>query len=403
LHIAASMARMKIVHALVAAGADVHRGNYNGETPLIRAALMTNNFDSQTFGTLVNILQASVRTIDTARKSVLHHVVALAGIRNRAIVAGYYLEQIFLWVAEQEAGDFKSLVNLQDEHGDTALNIAARVGNRSLVRSLIDVGANRILPNKLGLRPGDFGVESEELGGGPRVEDIIASLRSGPSIPVQKSQDVIADITTMIQNLSTEFTAELKGKQDSLDVTQAHLRAATRSLSEQRKQIQAWQARCGELDQVHQRVRNVERALVEEDGFDWTGRTGADASDGPAFSWRGQGATIVAHGSEPSNLPPAEPLVPATNSAASLIRLRRLKIWQARVEKMLVQRLENLHGASAEKEFQCKKIIALCTGVPIDKVDSILDDLVIAVESETAAVDIGRVSGFMQKVRDGAI
>jgi len=32
-----------------------------------------------------------------------------------------------------------------------------------------------------------------------------------------------------------------------------------------------------------------------------------------------------------------------------------------------------------------------------------LDDLVVAVESETQVVDIGRVSGFMQKVRDGVI
>jgi hypothetical protein len=32
----------------------------------------------------------------------------------------------------------------------------------------------------------------QELGGGPRVEDLIASLRTGPSAPVQKSQDVIA-------------------------------------------------------------------------------------------------------------------------------------------------------------------------------------------------------------------
>jgi regulatory protein SWI6 len=164
LHIAASMSRMRIVDALVAAGADVHRGNYNGETALIRAALMTNNFDAQTFGALVGVLHASVRTIDTARKSVLHHVIAFAGVRNRAIVAGYYLEQIFMWVAEHEGGDFKSLVDLQDEHGDTALNIAARVGNRSLVRSLIDVGADRGLPNKLGLRPGDFGVENEVRG-----------------------------------------------------------------------------------------------------------------------------------------------------------------------------------------------------------------------------------------------
>ena len=77
------------------------------------------------------------------------------------------------------------------------------------------------------------------------------------------------DMTTMIQNLSSEFQGEIKTKQDALDVTQAHLRAATRELSEQRKQIQAWQARCGELDQINQRVRNVERALVDEEQFDW--------------------------------------------------------------------------------------------------------------------------------------
>ena len=32
-----------------------------------------------------------------------------------------------------------------------------------------------------------------------------------------------------------------------------------------------------------------------------------------------------------------------------------------------------------------------------------LENLVIAVESESQIVDLGRVSGFMQKVRDGII
>jgi regulatory protein SWI6 len=161
LHISASLGRLRVSEALIASGADIHRGNYNGETPLVRACLLSNNFDQQSFGTLVSLLHPSIRTLDTARKSVLHHVVALAGVRNRAIIASYYLEQIFLWIARKQDGDFRSVVDLQDEHGDTALNIAARVGNRSLVRSFLDVGANRILPNKLGLRPGDFGVENE--------------------------------------------------------------------------------------------------------------------------------------------------------------------------------------------------------------------------------------------------
>lgn len=161
LHLAASMARYPIVNALIANGADVHRGNYNGETALVRACLATHNADQQTFHLLVAALHPSIRTLDSSRRSVLHHIVACAGVKGRASAARYYLDQIFYWIAQHQGGEFRSIVDLQDENGDTALNIAALVGNRSLVRTLLDVGANRILPNNLGLRPGDFGVETE--------------------------------------------------------------------------------------------------------------------------------------------------------------------------------------------------------------------------------------------------
>lgn len=161
LHIAASTGRHATVEALVAAGADVHRGNFNGETALMRACLATHCFDSQTFHTLVATLHGSIRTLDTARRSVFHHIVATAGVKGRAVSARYYLDQINLWIANHERADFRSIIDIQDEHGDTALNIAARVGNRSLVRVLLDAGANKLLANKLGLRPGDFGVETE--------------------------------------------------------------------------------------------------------------------------------------------------------------------------------------------------------------------------------------------------
>ncbi|KAI0666811.1 transcription factor [Trametes maxima] len=410
LHLAASTARHTTVTALIAAGADVHRGNYNGETPLMRACLATHCFDTQTFHTLVTALYASIRTLDTARRSVFHHVAASAGVKGRATAARYYLDQINLWIVNNEKADFHSIIDIQDEHGDTALNIAARVGNRGLVRALLDAGANRLLANKLGLRPGDFGVETEELGGSARSEDILSSLRSAPSIPLQKSQDVIADISTMIQGLGTEFAAEVKTKQDQLDVTQAHLRAATRELSEQRKQIQQWQSRCGELDQTSQRVRNLEKALTDEDNFDWTGRTEMDGSDagpssGPAFQARGQESTMTGVGGAvdiPTNLE-VDPTVPVGDSVASLIRLRRLKLWHTRAEQLMEARMRSLEGASAEKEYQCKKIVALCTGVPLDKVDELLENLVVAMESESQVIDISRVSGFMQKVRNGVI
>ncbi|CAK5274055.1 unnamed protein product [Mycena citricolor] len=421
LHIAAGLAHLRTVASLIVQGADIHRGNHLGETPLMRACLGTHACDNCTFDTLITTLGSSVRTLDTSRKSVLHHVASVAGVKGRAAIARYYLDKIFYYIAQNQGGQFKTFVDLQDEHGDTALNIAARVGNRSMVRTLLDVGANRMLPNKLGLRPGDFGVETEELSTAPA--DILTSLRSGPPPPVQKSQDVIADMTSMIQGLSNEFQHEIKSKQDALDVTQAHLRAATRELSEQRKQIQTWQTRCGELDQVHQRIRNLEKALVDEDQFDWTGRSngsgdpdaegevedetedvnaGDENNGGPAFQWRGPNSTMIGVDGAidlPQDVDP-EPPIPTADDIPSLIRLRRLKMWHARMEDLIKSRLKGLHGVSSEKEYQCKKIISLCAAIPIDKVEEMLENLVIAVESDPQMLDIGRVSGFMQKVRD---
>ena len=188
----------------------------------------------------------------------------------------------------------------------------------------------------------------------------------------------LVDMTVMVQNLSTEFSAELKAKQDSLDVTQAHLRAATRELAEQRKQIQLWQSQCAELDQIHQRIRNLEKAIAEEDNFDWTGRTDLSGRDGretggPAFQWRGPSSTLtgVAGLMDISFSVETEPPIATTDSLASLIRMRRLNIWQLRMEELMEARLKALQGASAEKEYQCKKIVSLCTGIPVDKVEDV--------------------------------
>ncbi|KIK51538.1 hypothetical protein GYMLUDRAFT_981250, partial [Collybiopsis luxurians FD-317 M1] len=210
LHLAASLSRVSTVQALISNGADIFRGNHLGETPLMRTILSTHSYNAQSLPTLLQSgLSQSILTLDTSRKSVLHHIVSLAGVKGRAVVARYYLDQVFYWIATKMGGDFRCIVDLQDEHGDTALNIAARVGSRTLVRTLIDVGANKALMNKLGLRPGDFGVEAEELAVGQKAEDLVQMYRSTTAVPIQKSQDVIAGSYELLLLLLLSFCGVL--------------------------------------------------------------------------------------------------------------------------------------------------------------------------------------------------
>ncbi|KAJ1306576.1 hypothetical protein OPQ81_007577 [Rhizoctonia solani] len=434
LHWAASLARISHVEALLGAGADVQRGNAAGETALMRTVLSVSSTNDNAISSILPLLAPSLRTLDSSCRSVLHHIAEVAGVKGRAASARMYMEAILEWVARHQGGEFKTFVDLQDENGDTALCVAARVGNRALVRMLVDVGADRGIANKLGLRPGDFGVEGQNLQVGS-MEEVLSALRSRPSAPVQRSQDIIQDLTSMIQSLTSDFHSEIKSKQDSLDVAQAHLRAATRELADQRRHIAAAQARLAALDQARQRARNVARAIKDEASFDWTGRTEvngtpAHASRGVAFQYRGPSSTLAADTGtcaedgtraetttstadsgatasldvNPSSLDVDPPIpAPGGDNIATLVRLRRLKMWHTRIEELVRERMDATRGAGAEKEFQCKKIVSLCTGVPVDRVESMLENLLIAVESDGQGVDLNRVAGFMQKVRDGGL
>lgn len=159
LHWASALARVSLVQALVNYGADMYRGNNVGETPLIRAVLVTNNSDHDSFLRLLDILGPSLRTVDEMGRSVLHHIALVAGVAGRAASARYYLETILEYIATHDGGRFQDLIDARDLHGDTALNIAARIGSKSLVRMLLEVDANKLIANKLGLRPTDYGLD----------------------------------------------------------------------------------------------------------------------------------------------------------------------------------------------------------------------------------------------------
>lgn len=422
LHWAAALARISVVRALIDFGADMHRGNNVGETPLIRAVLVTNNSDNAAFMHLLEVLGPSLRTVDDTGRSILHHAALVAAVKGRASSARYYMESVLEYVARNEKGQFKDLVDAQDVHGDTALNIAARVGNRGLVRMLIEVGADKAKPNKLGLRPGDFGIEGvvrdlhpSSLADRPQdltvppIDDIISSIAPAPSAPAQKSSEVLANLTAMITSLNSDFEDEVKVKTDALDRTRSQLRAATRELSEQRKQMTLWRAKVSQVNEKTQRIKNLERALLEEDSFDWTGRTEIDGTPategaGPGFTYRGPSSTL-------SNLPAgiaiefaADPPPPEDDAEPnSLVHLLRLELWYDRVLTLLTRRIEKLQGGNHEQEARLQKIVAGCCGVEQDKVsEAWLTDILAAVESDGSALDMTRVATFLGRVRDGS-
>ncbi|KAF9539264.1 transcriptional regulator swi6 [Mortierella hygrophila] len=217
-HWAAALARIQVLELLVQKHADVDRINNNGESALIRAVLVTNNYDKQSFQHLLSILHRVITTVDRKNRTMLHHITMMTGVRGRGAASRHYMECLLEWIARNE-GDFSSLVDTQDKNGYTALTIAARVGDRYLARFLINVGANREIENKVGLRAADFGVDDLE----GHLKDTQSLLRNATQ-ELTGTRGSIINYTSQVQQVS-ETQQKIKNLSLSLEEEYQRIRS----------------------------------------------------------------------------------------------------------------------------------------------------------------------------------
>ncbi|KTW30228.1 hypothetical protein T552_00706 [Pneumocystis carinii B80] len=409
LHWASALARLPLVAALVYKGSDPRRGNFSGETALIRAVLVTNNLDQSTFPELLEYIYPAIPLVDHQGRTVLHHIALTAGIKGRSAASRYYLETLLEWIVKNSEGEKNVLtlssfvakvVDSQDKNGDTALNIAARIGNKSIVQQLLDIGADATVPNRAGLRPLDFGITGE-------IPMSFQELKNqSPVIPdtvVQKSQDIFESMKSMMTILDKEFYNEIHKKQALIDLAYAQLRDATRTLAELRKNLENSRAQASYLADIQQKCRNIERAINDETLYYY------NYSD-PSFKPNKEITDISANTFNEKIDPDAPFAVDISfldvNDQDSPLYIS-IPILRARISayqknaKTLSSLATSLRGRSSELENKCRRVVSLCTGVEESKVDSLLEGLLQAVESDDhQGVDMVRLSGFLKLINE---
>ncbi|KAJ2747874.1 transcriptional regulator swi6 [Coemansia sp. BCRC 34301] len=219
-HWAATLARIQVLDLLLFQGADARNVNYDGESALVRAVQVTNNYDSQTFPDLLELLHDTIPLTDRLNRTVLHHIALATGTVGREKAARYYADCLLSWIVRLAGGyqvdplqagdagkgltdtihtlptptqssspgrhgeaadalgseaelpldtgaaadparnaDFVAFLNLQDNNGDTALNLAARYGDRAVIRMLLNAGASPTITNNAGLCPLHYDIE----------------------------------------------------------------------------------------------------------------------------------------------------------------------------------------------------------------------------------------------------
>ena len=138
LHWACSMGDIPLIKEFLTRGASLEARNYRGETPLIRAILFTNNFSNGTMPRLLQLLGDTFHLKDNCASSGFHHAAMMVSSHNKKKCAQHYIEVLLHRVKDRTTPqEFENLLNQQDNNGDTALHIVARLGAKKCVRAFL--------------------------------------------------------------------------------------------------------------------------------------------------------------------------------------------------------------------------------------------------------------------------
>ncbi|KAG2180239.1 hypothetical protein INT43_004028 [Umbelopsis isabellina] len=433
LHWASALARIKIVELLLNRGANVMRTNFAGETALMRACMVVNNYEQRSFERMLGLLEKSVPIADKSDKTILHHIALTSAIDGRQEAASYYLKCMLKLIRDRK--ELQGLLDVQDENGDTALNIAARGGSKELMEQLIAAGASDEMVNHNGIKPEDYNELDNNVtrDGSPQDnhETLFSSNRDTPgrssspinmnsvremrtpdiiaepsltnyrpsSVPSKRGREIVSAVQKIVDELDSEFSEELESKQQEIDQIQQSLESTATELKESRAQLQQYKLERQRLAEAERKSTNLTEA-VEVEKAKLADKLTSDHMDINIDMVVNNAVNDKVINQDPKGkAKPHEDMSKIQKLESSIVRLRAKITIYKKNELGLMAELAELETQSSDKEDQCKKLIAACCGVPIEKVDSLLHPLIQAIESDPPDLDLSRVAGFMAKIQ----
>lgn len=386
LHWAAAMGQIQTVKVLIHLRADVYRVNYKGQTALMRSVLFTNNFDRKSFHHLLEMLQKTIFNIDKKDQTVFHHVASTASWKGKVHASRYYMECLIDKLS-QNRSELISILNVQDVYGDTALTIAARIGNKKLVRLLTDAGASTEIANEEGMTAQDYLSEVER-----RMllqDNLAAATTASPNLAVnsvneqaararlrQKFESMfkmilsndrsVPAISQLFDGFAGSYERDLTQKEQAVKEKKVDLELTHKRLAETRRILDQVRFDPSLLDEAEEAAQNLETRLRKLMQYS-----------------QKEKLTRLVHEYEEKELSSSSQPDSDDNTAAATEELEKtiqnleselLSLQNTR--KDTVEELVRLKAQTPGKRYQdYKRLISMCCNVAYENVDMMLSPL----------------------------
>ncbi|KAJ5574116.1 uncharacterized protein N7459_008543 [Penicillium hispanicum] len=412
LHWASMLARMPLVHALVAKGASISRVNGAGETALQKSVGTRNNLDYRSFPRLLQVLAPTIDMVDYSGRTILHHIAVMAATGGGGHVsAKHYLESLLEFIvrhggiSSSSNGDqmqngtqgsdvislgrfISEIVNLRDDQGDTALNLAGRARS-VLVPQLLEVGADPHIPNHTGLRPADYGVgvdmvdgnsQSQQAGG--RGDSFIDQLaKSKKEILDAAMSQISSMVEEALGGIDRELASSLTQKQEKFDHWHGKIRESAKARQIEQKQLDELKQKGSERIELERRIKNLERSsesllatVKDTQGIDPTKISIVGDADQDSGIDVVEFDTLFSDKVDPSSGFSDQQIAFLAALSAPDVLKRRLERYQEFLAD-ITDEVENLKAKNAVLGQNYRRMVMACTGWTAEQVDEAAEGL----------------------------
>ncbi|KAI9336040.1 ankyrin repeat-containing domain protein [Pilaira anomala] len=356
LHWAAALGRTKIVDLLISNGANVCSINLEGETPLMRAAMITCCYENKCFSHMVEMMSDAITVFDRKGRTILHHIALTADVDGYADAAIYYMKRLFKTAPKKIV--LKNMLNIQDRfYGETALAIALRAGCPEISDYLTKQGASDPLLSNL---------EPDAT-----VDFIPIDYKQN-----SKGPDMIASFHNQIMELEEHYQEQLRQRDIETFQTKKEMNMLRYQLNEAQRRLELPVSM--QLAEAQKRIHELEHQKVICD----------DLLIGNELKQEQENAVDTEE-----------------KSTKERKLEKRIKLLQNQLEsnsKTIDKLKADLEGSqlkAKQKEMEYRRLIAASCNLPIEKVDGLIGPLTLAIESDPPDLDMTRVIGFMERLR----
>ncbi|CAO3584717.1 unnamed protein product [Absidia cylindrospora] len=221
-----------------------------------------------------------------------------------------------------------------------------------------------------------------------------------------KGRELASTVQRFVDSMDMEFSTKLQAKEADVSRMQQEIKVLTRQLDDiHKQQDESRKTETEQLEQAHTKIKQLEDILeksgirdLEIGTMDATGDKGKQV---PSTSTSKSSSSLSSSSSSFSTTTICnnEGWTDREKQQQQHIIHLQSQLKETRDNAQNTELLAQTHAKTLESLVACKRLIAACCNLPLEKVDDFIGPLTLAIENDPPDLDFARVIGFMEKLR----